>query len=233
MSRYKPYPKYKESGVAWLGEVPEGWEVLPLKYITTYNDEVLSDNTAKDYEFNYVDIGSVDASLGITKYEKLVYKNAPSRARRKVRNGDIIVSTVRTYLRAITSIENTENNLIVSTGFAVIRPKKEFNSKFASYLLKSSYFVETVVAKSVGISYPAINSSELVTIKSILPPLKEQTKIANYLEQKTKTIDTLIEKSTKAIELLKERRVALVSAVVTGKVDVRDYENKKGEENEI
>ena len=221
----------KESGVEWLGEVPEGWKVLPLKYITTNNDDVLSDNTDKNYEFNYVDIGSVDASIGIVKYEKLIYANAPSRARRKVKSGDIIVSTVRTYLRAIASIEDKKDDLIVSTGFAVIRPKERFNSKFASYLLKSNYFVETVVAKSVGISYPAINSSELVTIKIILPPLKDQQKIANHLDQKTKQIDTLIEKSTKAIELLKERREALISAVVTGKVDVRDFD--EGEKNEL
>ena len=55
----------------------------------------------------------------------------------------------------------------------------------------------------------------------ISPPLKQQQKIANHLDQKTKQIDTLIEKSTQAIELLKERREALISAVVTGKVDVR------------
>ena len=184
--RYKPYPKYKDSGVEWLGDVPEGWEVLPLKYITTHNDDVLSEDTDKNYQINYVDIGSVDSSVGITKYEEIIYRNAPSRARRKVKIGDIIISTVRTYLRAIASIRDIKDNLIVSTGFVVIRPKKEFNSNFASYLLGSSYFIETVVAKSVGISYPAINSSELVTIKSILPPLKEQTKIANYLDQKPK-----------------------------------------------
>ncbi len=59
-------------------------------------------------------------------------------------------------------------------------------------------------------------------MKITFPPLKQQTKIANYLDQKTKKIDTLIEKSTQAIALLKEHRVALVSAVVTGKVDVSE-----------
>jgi len=217
--RYKPYPKYKESGVAWLGEVPEGWEILPLKYVVTYNDDVLPDNTDKNYQFNYIDIGSVDAFLGIIKSEKMIYGKAPSRAKRKVQIGDIIISTVRTYLRAIATIDDKYSNSIVSTGFVVIRPKKEFNSKFASYILKSNYFVETVVSSSVGISYPAINASDLVSIPIVLPRLEEQKNISNYLDQKTQKIDTLIEKQQTLIKLLKEKRQALISHAVTKGLD--------------
>lgn len=90
------YPRYKPTGVEWLGDVPERWDVKRLKYSATINDDSLPETTASDYEFKYVDIGGVTAVDGITSTELLFFENAPSRARRRVRHGDTIVSTVRT-----------------------------------------------------------------------------------------------------------------------------------------
>jgi len=111
--KYEPYPEYKDSGVDWLGEVPGHWDVKRLKYMTSINDETLAESTPFDYEILYVDIGNVDSAKGITKKEPMVFEETPSRARRIVQNGDTIVSTVRTYLRAIAPIEIAEDNLIV------------------------------------------------------------------------------------------------------------------------
>jgi len=118
--RFPAYPEYKETGVEWLGEIPAHWDVERLKYLATLNDEVLPESTNRSLEMTYVDIGSVDADAGITETEAVVFEKAPSRARRVVRGGDIIVSTVRTYLRAISAITASHPNLIVSTGFAVV-----------------------------------------------------------------------------------------------------------------
>lgn len=96
-----PDVEMKDSGVEWLGEVPAHWEVKPLKFVATINDEALPENTNPNFEFNYIDIGSVSATNGVTNTELLLFASAPSRARRKVRKGDIIISTVRTYLEAI------------------------------------------------------------------------------------------------------------------------------------
>lgn len=113
----KKYPKYKPSGVEWLGEVPEHWEVKREKYASTINNDVVSETTNPNYEILYVEISSVDPVNGIIKKEPLAFEEAPSRARRIVRDGDTIVSTVRTYLKAIAPIKKPEENLIVSTGF--------------------------------------------------------------------------------------------------------------------
>ena len=121
--RFRTYPAYKDSGVEWLGQIPAHWRTERLKYLATLNDDALAEATDPNFDMVYVDIGSVDAVAGITGTEDTVFEKAPSRARRIVRNGDVIVSTVRTYLRAITAIEAPEPNLIVSTGFAVIRPR--------------------------------------------------------------------------------------------------------------
>lgn len=208
------YPAYKESGVAWLGAVPEHWQVKRLKYAASINDDALPEITDPDFEFSYVDIGSVSPVEGITQQESMIFENAPSRARRCVKAGDTIVSTVRTYLRAIAPIPLTEETLIVSTGFAVVRPRK-VDSKYLSYALRESAFVESVVARSVGVSYPAVNASEIGDIAVPLPSDPEQTAIADFLDRETGRIDTLVAKKRALIGLLKEKRSALISRTIT------------------
>ncbi|HDK9104454.1 restriction endonuclease subunit S [Acinetobacter baumannii] len=215
MAKYQKYTEYKKSGVEWLGEIPRHWDSKPLKYLCTYNDEVLPETTAKDAEIQYIDIGSVSAVNGISKIETMIFKDAPSRARRIVRDGDVIVSTVRTYLEAIAPINNPPENLIVSTGFAVIRPNQYLYKSFASYCLRAKGFIKEVVARSVGVSYPAINSSDLVNIAIPSIEYAEQVKIANFLDHETTKIDHLIEKQQQLIELLKEKRQAVISHAVT------------------
>ena len=215
MSRYKAYPEYKDSGVEWLGSVPQHWNARQLKFICTCNDEVLGESIHPEYEIEYIDIGSVSASEGISKTETMMFSGAPSRARRIVRDGDVIVSTVRTYLEAIASIDNPPPNLIVSTGFAVIRPNQYLHKKFAAYCLRTSGFIKEVIARSVGVSYPAINASDLINIKAPLPQFSEQRKIANFLDHETAKIDTLIAKQQELIKLLKEKRQAVISHAVT------------------
>ena len=218
ISYLKPYPAYKLSGIEWLGEVPAHWEVRRLKYLATVNDEALPETTDPDMEFTYVDIGNVDSFRGITGTEDLVFEDAPSRARRIVRQGDVIVSTVRTYLKAIARIKPTDANLIVSTGFAVIRPR-DLDSGFTAYALRSPYFVDRVVAHSVGVSYPAINASELSSLDVAFPPLPEQHAIATFLDRETARIDALVAKKERLIELLQEKRTALITRAITSGLD--------------
>jgi type I restriction enzyme S subunit len=211
---WKPYPAHKPSGVAWLGNVPEQWQVKRLKYSATINDDALPESTAPDFEFDYVDIGSVNAAEGITTKERMVFDNAPSRARRRVKVGDTIVSTVRTYLRAIAPIEDSAETTIVSTGFAIVRPRK-VEPSYLAYALREASFVESIVARSTGVSYPAVNASEVGCIPIPLPPSPEQLAIAAFLDRETGKIDRLVAKNWELIEKLKEERAALISRTVT------------------
>lgn len=215
VAKYQQYAEYKDSGVEWLGEIPSHWDSKPLKYLCTYNDEVLTEATSSDTEIQYIDIGSVSATEGISHIETMLFKDTPSRARRIVKDGDVIVSTVRTYLEAIAPIDNPPENLIVSTGFAVIRPNKNLYKGYAAYCLRAKGFIKEVVARSVGVSYPAINSSDLVNIAVPSIAYSEQTKIANFLDHETAKIDSLIEKQQQLIQLLKEKRQAVISHAVT------------------
>jgi type I restriction enzyme S subunit len=212
--RFPAYPAYKDSGIEWLGEVPEHWTTKRLKYTASINDDSLPETTDPEYEFSYVDIGSVNQVEGITQTEKMIFDTAPSRARRMVAPGDTIVSTVRTYLKAIAPIRETEETLIVSTGFAVVRPRN-VGSGYLSWALRESIFVESIVARSVGVSYPAVNASEVGCISIPLPSPTEQRAIADFLDIQTSKIDALLAKKRELIEKLKEKRTALISRTVT------------------
>lgn len=217
-TRYKAYPAYKDSGVEWLGEIPSHWTVNRLKYLASVDDEALAESTDPGLDITYVDIGGVDSSAGIVAKEQYFFSNAPSRARRVVRHGDVIVSTVRTYLRAVAPIIEPEPNLVVSTGFAVVRPR-DLDQGFAAYVLRAPYFVDRVVAHSVGVSYPAINASEMVCFPVGYPELHEQRAIAVFLDRETARIDALVAKKERLIELLQEKRTALISHAVTKGLD--------------
>jgi type I restriction enzyme S subunit len=163
-----------------------------------------------------VDISSVDLVNGITTVETLQFGEAPSRARRIVRDGDTIISTVRTYLKAIAPIHEPPENMVVSTGFAVVRPLEWIDSRFLGYALQGTKFIGGVVANSSGVSYPAINPTSLVCLPVGYPTeKKEQQHIAAFLDWKTGQIDALMARKKGLLEKLKERRLAVITQAVT------------------
>lgn len=214
------YDKYKDSGIAWIREIPEHWEVKRLKNVCSTNSASLSDNTSKEFEFDYVDIGSVTFELGIHKTEKYTFQNAPSRARKIARLGDIIVSTVRTYLRAIDIINSEEKEkYIYSTGFAILSPLKNTLSEFMIYICRSEYFTNQVSIYSTGINYPSINDTALKMINIVMPYLSEQQSIANYLDQKCSEIDELITLQEEMITKLQSYKQSVITEAVTKGLD--------------
>lgn len=215
----KRYREYKDSGIEWIGDIPKEWSLKKLKYISRVNSLALSETTNEDYEFNYIDIGNVDIEKGFNLGKKIRFETAPSRARRIVRKGNTIVSTVRTYLKAIAYIGDDVEDVIVSTGFAVINPNKEIEPKFLYYLLRSEKFIDRICALSVGVSYPAINSSELSSIDAWFPNKDDQNKISAYLDHKAESIEKLIVKKERMIDLLIEERAAVINQAVTKGLD--------------
>jgi type I restriction enzyme S subunit len=131
----------------------------------------------------------------------------------------VIVSTVRTYLRAIAPIKKPEPGLVVSTGFAVVRPDDAVTTDYAAYALRAPYFVERVVANSKGVSFPAINESEMATYELARPPEPEQRAIVAFLDRETARIDSLVAKKERFITLLQEKRTALITRAVTKGLD--------------
>lgn len=201
-----------------------------LKYAATINDEALSESTSVDFELAYIDIGNVDSQGRVHDIVNYRFEDAPSRARRIVRDGDVIISTVRTYLQAIAPVENPPDNLIVSTGFAVIRPSNLLDHRFCKYALRSERFLWEVQSRSSGVSYPAINASDLGDIKVTLPEVNAQRLIAKYLDRETARIDGLIAEKERMLALLEEKRAALISRIVTRGLDPNSPLKHSGQE---
>jgi type I restriction enzyme S subunit len=191
-----------------------GWEVRRLKTLASCNDEVLPESTSDFARIEYIEISDVDESRGIFNSTFHVFKDAPSRARRIARKGDVIISTVRTYLKAIATIER--EGLVVSTGFAVLRARTSVLPRFLAYAVKSAVFKDNVVRYSTGTSYPAINASDLMCLSIPLPPISEQKAIVAYLDAETGKIDRAIEVKRRQIELLRERRQIVIDEAVRG-----------------
>lgn len=195
--------------------LPKGWSAKRLKYVATYNDEVLPEDTDDLKEIDYVEISGVSLTGGVEEINRMPFFQAPSRARRLVRSGDILISTVRTYLKAIAAIGDASDDLVASTGFCVVRPSEEVDPSYLGWVAKSEPFVSEIVARSVGVSYPAINASELATLRVPLPPIETQQRIARFLDDKTARIDALIAKKRALLERLAEKRQALIARAVT------------------
>jgi len=216
----RPYPEYKESGLPRHGQVPAHWECLPLKRVVEINRRTLPETTDPDYRFDYLDIGSVATGFLRAKSSRIRFGDAPSRARRVVLHGDIIVSTVRTYLRAVYHFDTDVADLVVSTGFAVLTPPHGACSAFFGYVAQSAAFIDQVVTNSNGIAYPAIPEGRLGIIPITFPPdPEEQAAIALYLRAFDTKVRRFIRNRRRLIEVLNEEKQAIINRAVTRGLD--------------
>ncbi len=186
----------------------------PLKYFIRINPEALAEDTPSDREVRYIDIASTGRGKLVEPPELTTFGQAPSRARRVVRQGDTLISTVRTYLRAVWTSNSSDRDLVASTGFAVLRPREGIDPGFLGWLAQSDAVIEKVVASSVGVGYPAINSAAIGTIKVALPALETQRRITQFLDSQTAWLDHLIEKKLKMVALAQESANAMLLGAI-------------------
>lgn len=212
--------KMKDSGIDSIGVIPEQWELKKLKFISQINKSVLPENTKENFKIKYVDIGSVTYEEGVTKSEEFEFKAAPSRARRLAAANDTILSTVRTYLKAIDFIDKAKAQFVYSTGFAILTPNEQVFPKFLTYFVWCYAFTNQVKDSSKGISYPAINSTDLSNLSVVIPPISEQIEIVKKVETLNNQINQSVATYKKQIENLEEYKTVLINQAVTGKIKV-------------
>ncbi len=218
-----PTVNFKPSDIPWHDEIPEHWVEKPLKHWARINVHTLGETTNPLYTFQYIDIGTVEAGRLVRKPAQYQFANAPSRARRILTKGDVIVSTVRTYLRAIWFVDHEPTNLIASTGFTVLSPNSDVEPEYLSYIAQDTNFIDRVVANSVGIAYPAISESALSQLKIALPDSKEEQKrLVLHIKSQIQPYVAAISCLECEIDLLHECRTRLIADIVTGKLDVRE-----------
>ena len=215
MSHYKPYPAYKDSGVEWIGQMPEHWIVAPLKR----NFKIVGGSTPKSEQEAYWDgeivwVTPSDlsklSSIGISNSQrKITTEGLVSCGTTLVPSGSIVLST-----RApIGSLAIAETELCTNQGCKSLVPFADTQSHFYGYLLSISTGELNIRGK--GTTFLELSGDELRTFKLGVPPKTEQQTIAAFLDRETARIDALITKKTRFIELLKEKRSALITHAVT------------------
>jgi restriction endonuclease S subunit len=215
----RKYDSYKESGMEWVSTIPTKWLLKRNKDVSTINAATLDNNTNPFYEFKYIDISNVNQNGIINEPEPITFLESPSRARRVLKENDVIVSTVRTYLRAVAFIDFIPKDYIASTGFAVLSHYKSINPTFLAYYCQSDFFIDLVIKNSKGVSYPAINATELACLSIFFPPSQEQAAIAQYLDTKTQTLDKKVNLLEKKIGYYKELRKSIINETVIKGLD--------------
>lgn len=174
-----------------LPELPKGGLWIKFENILEKVEKV-NPKSEPNKQFIYLDIASIDNSLKkITSPKKYFGIEAPSRARQLVKSGDILFSTVRTYLKNIAFVDEKYHNQIASTGFCVIRPKEKINKKYIFYLVQTDSFLNPLNEIQRGTSYPAVRNSDVFS--QIVPILQEneQNKIVEEIERRFSIADEI------------------------------------------
>lgn len=194
--------------------VNAGWRRVPLKHLVGINERALAETVPADTEIRYVDISACGRGALVAEPQPMLFGDAPSRARRLVNVGDVIVSTVRTYLRAVWPVTGPTGDIVVSTGFAVLSPRSGIDPKFLGWLAQSDLVIDEIVARSVGVSYPAINGLEVGEVHVPLPALATQRAIADHLDAETAGIDAIVDRRVRQRRLTDAWEFSLLSEVL-------------------
>jgi type I restriction enzyme, S subunit len=210
--KYKKYPKYKDSGVEWIGEIPEGWEVKKLKYSVDLYSKKSNGNTK---ERPYVGLENIESKTGRLIPDFSTEFEGDSK---EFESGDVLFGKLRPYLaKAIL----TDFSGKCSGEILVFRGNK-IKSELLHHIVLSDGFIQIVNSSTYGAKMPRAEWSMIGNILVPISPEKEQNEIYNFLEKQTTQFDELIAKSKAQITLLEEKRQALITATVTGKIDVRN-----------
>ena len=189
--------------------VPDGWQEVRLGDVAAVNQGLW--DPADGSAILYLDLTSVVEPGRLSAPVKMPAEAAPSRARRRVRTGDILVSTVRPYLRGFARVREAPKNLIASTGFAVLTPQAVTDGSLLYHHVMSPSFARHLEANMTGQAYPAVRPDDVAAYPLSLPPLAEQRAIATVLD----TIDEAIERTEEVIAATGRLRDALLHELLT------------------
>lgn len=177
----------------------------------------LGNKTPTDFEFQYISLSDVNAGRIADNIECHKFHNAPSRARRIVSEGDILLATVRPNLKGFAKITKEYSDCIASTGFSVLSPKKGVCGSYLYHYLFGAHITGQINALVVGTNYPAINSSDVAGLLIYYPECEEQEKIAEILNN----CDSILSVLQQKLEGLKQEKKALMQQLLTGKRRVK------------
>jgi len=220
-----PVATLRDSGIEWLGEVPEHWIVAGFKKylnsIVDYRGKTPEKHdsgvflvTARNIKSGTINYDASQEYISEDDYESVMCRGKP-------KIGDLLFTT-EAPLGEVASVDRED----IALAQRVIKFDGQpgiLNNFYLKYLIMSMQFQQSLMMFSSGSTAPGIKAERFVYLRSLIPPLSEQLEIVDYIESVAKKIDSLIVKAIDGIEIMQERRTALISAAVTGKIDVRGW----------
>lgn len=211
-----PNVKLKDSGIEWIGKIPEHWSQQKLKYSTIQSTE----KNISEEKMAYVGLEHV-----LSKKGELLSKGSSEDVdgdTLSFNKGDVLLGKLRPYLAKVFLAKFSG---CCSSEFIVYRPKK-YESKFLKYFLLSENFTSYINSITYGVKMPRANPDEINNLVFPLPQKEEQSNIALFIEEEISLIDQIVNKIKRKIKLYEEYKQSLIHHAVTGKIDVRKYKPK-------
>lgn len=225
-----PNVKMKDSGVEWLGQVPEHWEVKRLKFVATYQNSNVDKKTYDDQKLvrlcNYTDVYYNEFITDSMDFMEATASDSEVKSF-SLEQGHIIItkdSEDPTDIGIPAIVAEPLFNVVCGYHLTIIRTTQDNCASFVFRVLQSHPTKAQFYVESPGITRFGLGQDTIGGLSFALPPIAEQTSIATYLDQETARIDEIIQLTEQSISLIKERRSALITAAVTGKIDVREQD---------
>ena len=220
------YPIYRTSGIEWLDQVPGHWRSVPIKYMALERNSLFLDGDwieSKDISsdgIRYITTGNVgegaykEQGAGFISEETFHALGCT-----EVYEGDVLVSRLNNPIGRACVVPDLGGRVVTSVDNVIFRPDSKFDKKFIVYLFSSEEYFKHTSNLARGATMQRISRGLLGNIRVVTPSFEEQTQIARFLDHETARIDALIEEQQRLIELLKEKRQAVISHAVTKGLD--------------
>ncbi|EJG0691666.1 restriction endonuclease subunit S [Vibrio parahaemolyticus] len=222
MGKYQAYPEYKESGIEWITEIPSHWHISNIGHESSVKARLGWKGLKAD---EYVDEGYVflatpnikGKDIDFTDVNRITKDRYDESPEIMLQTGDVLVTKDGSTTGTTNLVRILPEPATVNSSIAVLRSKGAVDSNYLFYFFVSDYTQNVITRMRGGMGVPHLFQADLRKFSILVPPMLEQTQIANFLDHETAKIDTLIEKQQQLIKLLKEKRQAVIShAVIKG-----------------
>lgn len=227
-----PNAKMKDSGIEWIGDVPEHWEIWKIKHTSYVKGRIGWDGLRsdeffeKEYAFLVTGTDFIEGKVNwktcyqITKERYLQDKHI------QLKEDDLLITKDGTIGKTAV-VKGLVGYASLNSGVFVVRPLRKYISDYLYFILNSNLFTQFINITTTGTTILHLYQNIFEIFEFTIPPIEEQYSIVNYINEESKIIDLLISKYQKQIDLMQEYRTSLISQAVTGKIDVREWKPKK------
>ncbi|UJP64804.1 restriction endonuclease subunit S [Mongoliitalea daihaiensis] len=212
-----PNARMKDSGVEWIGEIPEHWEVKKLKYVAFIRGGQVDPKISPYKEMILIAPNHIESRSGVILYEETADQQGADSGKYLAKEGDLIYSKIRPELRKVCK---TDKVCLCSADMYAIKASKDVSEDYLLFVFLGEQFNDFMINQSLRVAMPKVNRSDVINYPIVFPPFEEQRRIIKYIETQSAKTDQAISLQQNQIDKLKEYKATLIDSAVTGKIKV-------------